>query len=221
MNTRFHARPVLLALTAWWTLSGAAAAAVAVRDLDASVPVTGQELVFLDVSVGSLVIEVGAPGTVTATGTISCSRWSKRCRAWAESLELTVRERGKAIELMIAGYPKTSMGSGPKIDLRVQMPSSLDLEVDLGVGDVEVVGIEGDLVLDLGVGDVDIRMAEGAVREIALDVGVGSADIDPDPPQGQRSGLLFLGNELRWEGGSGRSDVEVDVGVGAVRVRLD
>lgn len=211
----------LIAGAALAALALPASAAVEVRRLEDAVAVAGQRLVAIDAPVGTVRVEAGPAGRIEIAAAVSCSRLSRRCRELAEDLELVTRARGSSVEIAFEGYPNASIGGVPKLDVTVRMPPELDLELELGVGDVRIAGITGDLAVDLGVGDVEIRVPEAAVRSVALDVGVGGAEIDPEPRGSDRSGFLFLGNERRWHDGPGESDIEIDVGVGEATVTFE
>lgn len=210
-----------LAAAALVALALPASAAVEVRRLDATVELAGQRLVALEAPVGTVRVEAGPAGRIEVEAAVSCSRLSRRCRELAENLQLRSRTRGSSVEIAFEGYPKASIGGVPKLTVTVRMPRELDLELEMGVGDVRIAGIVGDLSVDLGVGDVEIRLPEAAVRSVTLDVGVGAAELDPEPRGSERSGFLFLGNERRWHDGPGESDIEIDVGVGEATVTFE
>ncbi len=214
-------RGALIFLMAGFVMALPASAAVEVRQLDAVRAVDGQRLVFVDMPVGEIEVTGGDTGQIEIDVVIQCSRLSRRCRNRAESIELVIDERPSAFEVHFEGYPSHNVGGAPALEVTVRIPEALDFELEMGVGDVDITALRGDVRVDLGVGDVLVEVAEDTVGSVSLDVGVGSADIDPAPPHGDRSGFLFLGNELRWDDGPGRSEIDIEVGVGEANVRLE
>lgn len=176
----------------------------------------------LDVSVGELHVEVGEGNQIEAHLKLRCERDQRRCRDRASRITLVPTRGGDDLRLKVAGYDREERRGihRPEVDLRIVMPAALSLQVDMGVGELEIDGIEGDVTVDLGVGEAEIVMPEDAVRSVAIDVGVGEAEMRPRREQVHHSGFLFLGNEIDWRDGTGRSRVVLDVGVGEATVRL-
>jgi hypothetical protein len=90
----------------------------------------------------------------------------------------------------------------------------------MGVGELEVAGVDDDLSIDLGVGEVDVSVPEARFRSVDLDAGIGEASLRlPEGRyQGRRS--FLIGSELDWHEGRGQAALVVDLGVGEVEVRL-
>ncbi len=196
-----------------------AAGGVEVRTIERDVPIEDGQRLRLDIPVAEVEIEGGSGDEVSVTLVIECSRFSKRCESKAEDLRLESRSSGRSVTLSVEGYPKSTTG-GPSIEASIRVPRDRAIEIDLGVGELEVHGMQNDLAIDVGVGDVEVEIAESSVRSVDLEVGVGDAEIDVDGGGVSESGFLFLGNEVRWNKGRGQAEVEVDVGVGAVEVVL-
>jgi hypothetical protein len=95
----------------------------------------------------------------------------------------------------------------------------MDLDLDMGVGDLKVDDIEGDLHVELGVGDADIRASSAAVRSVDVQAGVGDAGVIANGNRVRRHG--FIGSTASWDEGRGRSEVRLHVGVGDATVRVD
>ncbi len=118
----------------------------------------------------------------------------------------------------------------------IEMPARLALDLDLGVGDVDIRSLGGAVSVDLGVGDVD---AEGVSNDVTVDVGVGDATIrGPADAFGSVDGsggvgdarLMvrgeriessgFVGHSAEWTG-DGEHTIEISLGVGDARVTLE
>jgi hypothetical protein len=196
---------------------------VVVRNEPLSFALDGVRQIKLDVPVGEIHVTVGAVDRIEGRLELRCDRGSMRCRDKAEALRLNATVHGDDLVLRM-GRPDRDDRRGinhPEVDLRLTVPAALAVSVDMGVGELHLDGVEGDVAIDLGVGEVDVSVPEAAVRSVSLDVGVGEAHLSPRVDDLHRSGFLFLGNEVDWREGRGRSRVSVDVGVGEARVHLD
>jgi hypothetical protein len=223
-----HPRPITL-LSALLLLAGLAAAAspvlaerkVVVGSESKTFPLEGARRLKLDISVGDVRVQAGGGDRIEAKLELRCSTVSRRCRERAAGLHLTPTRSGDDLSLRLRGSGEDKRGMHhPEVDLRLVVPAALALSVDMGVGELDVDGIEGDVTVDLGVGEVRVVAPESAVRSVALDVGVGEAQLSPRRDEAHHSGFLFLGNEVDWRDGSGPSRIVVDVGVGEAHVRL-
>ena len=176
----------------------------------------------IDVSVGEVHVQAGGGDQIEARLEVTCNSGSLRCRERAQRLLLEPTRSGDDVSLKMRGYDRDGKRgiNHPQVDLRLTVPASLGLLVDMGVGELEVDGIEGDVTIDLGVGEARVDVPESAVKSVSLDVGVGEANLSPRAREAHHSGFLFLGNEVDWREGTGRSRVAVDVGVGEAHVRL-
>ncbi len=191
-----------------------------VRVLKHDFPLLPLQGIYLDLPVAEIAIEGGAGERVSAELVVQCARFSRSCREKAEAINLRGRNHGDDLMLWIEGLPEP-VRRRPNLSLRLKVPRDRALDIDLGVGEVAVFGMEGDLQIDVGVGDVDVQIAEREVGSVRLDVGVGGADLAPRQQDVASSGFLFLGKELEWRHGIGEAQVLVDVGVGEVDVRLN
>lgn len=196
--------------------------AVEVRTLEEDFAIEPHQRLRLDVPVAEVVIDGTNGDRVALTARLDCARFgSSRCRERAERFRIDARSSHRLLTLEIEGYEGKSSNGWPEVDLVVSVPRGVALELEMGVGELEIRGLENDLELDIGVGEVKIHVPERAVGSVDLEVGVGDADLRPRPRRTTREGFLFLGNEVRWNDGPGRAHLEVAVGVGEVDVYLD
>jgi hypothetical protein len=118
----------------------------------------------------------------------------------------------------------------------VQMPARLALDIDLGVGDVEVRDSSGGIELELGVGDTLIRALGGDINlavgvgdaaikapssgygEVVCSSGVGDARLSVEGRQIDSDGLV--GHSAQWDG-EGSWSLIVEVGVGDSSITLE
>lgn len=144
-----------------------------------------RELVLLADGMDRLVIEAGAgslevrgnPGAdsirVTATvrmDGVDADEGQKRL----EDLELSLEADGRDARLVSNFDSGFFGGHGARVDLVVDVPARLSLDVDDGSGSIDVNGIEGATRIVDGSGSITISAAGG---DIAIDDGSGSIDI--------------------------------------------
>ena len=195
---------------------------VVVRDETASFALEGARRLDIDVPVGEVHVTAGSTSQVQAHFKLRCDEDSRRCRDQAADLRLKPERDGEALRLVIDGYERRKKGGmhHPEVELRLVLPASLAVNVEMGVGELDLRGVEGDVSVELGVGEARVEIPEAAVRSVSMDVGVGEAELRPRSEGQRKSGFLFLGNEVSWREGSGRSRVTIEVGVGEANVQL-
>lgn len=98
----------------------------------------------------------------------------------------------------------------------VKLPKTASIDIDLGVGEVDVELFERSASIDVGVGEVDLELASDNYREIELESGVGGADLDGF--KGAERERNIVNESIRWRG-EGKYDIEIEVGVGDIDVR--
>jgi hypothetical protein len=92
------------------------------------------------------------------------------------------------------------------------------LEVELGVGNVVVLDAAGELLIEVGVGDVDIQGEARRFGDVSASGGVGDAKIKVSGERITSEG--FVGHSAAWQGdGPGRIEVEIGVGEAAITLR--
>lgn len=101
----------------------------------------------------------------------------------------------------------------------VYVPQVEDLDINIGVGEVEVEDVAANLDIDNGVGEVRVSSLAEFFAEVDLDSGVGETRIKAT--SGNHSSRRdFVSSSQNWTG-SGQYSINVDVGVGESRVTLD
>ena len=212
----------LLALALVAAVSPPLLADEVVRSEGAAWPPQDARRVSVDVPLGEVRVVGTTDGAVDARLRLTCDRDTARCREQAARVHLRPRRSGSTLELEVVGMDRgRRSGASPTPHLELRMPAELGLQVELGVGEVDVRGLEGDVEIELGVGEVRVAMPEAAVADVSLDVGVGEASLLPRPQGTRSSRFLFLGNEVDWREGSGTARVTVEVGVGEATVKLE
>lgn len=179
----------------------------------------GIERITLKHPVGRLEI-VGTTGRrVELDMKVHCGLFHWNCRDDVARVSLDDHRFGSELALDVEGDDDHG-SNGVSVDLRLSIPSGVEIEIEKGVGDTIVRNVAGDVGIEAGVGQVAVEMSARDVHTVHVESGVGSARLDVGGGQVRRDGFLFLGNEVDWRGGAGRSNVDIKVGVGSVHVDL-
>lgn len=174
----------------------------------------------LEVPVGEVRIDGTDGSRVEAAVEVRCNRPVKaRCEELARKVELASGNSRDRLWVKLDGWPHKGNDSGLSVHVELSMPRQLKLGAELGVGELEAVGLVSDMDIEIGVGEATIRAREEHVRRVDLEVGVGEATLRV----GSRTieGKGFIGRDLAWSQGPGAAALRVDCGVGEVDVRLE
>jgi hypothetical protein len=190
-----------------------------VRTITKELPVEDAEWFFIELPIGELEVKGIDGDEVRFHLKIKCEEGDdSKYRRAAEDIELDVNRRSEGIEIGLDHWPKFR-NKGMSLEGYLEVPRQLVFEADLGVGEIDIFGMEDDIKIDIGVGEVSIEMDESAVRSVSLDAGIGDATLRVGGRRVKGSG--FIGHGLDWRDGQGRAHLEVDCGVGSVEVFLE
>jgi len=207
------------------------------RILEKEIPVGEATTLVLDTAVGDVDVSATDTGTLRVTVELRARKGklfgSRRAGdEQVERTELSVERSGSRLFLEL-DWP----GGDPLFEARwtLELPRSMDLDLDLGVGDVRVEGLAGDLGVDSGVGDVTVAGARGDIEvdlgvgevkisapagafgKVACSTGVGDCRLETGGQTLRGEGMIS--KDLHWHG-DGPSRIDVDTGVGSVTVVL-
>ena len=220
-------RPLITAVVALSTLVAFSPAVLAaapqqreVKSLSEEFDTAGYNGITLEVSVGEVRIEGADVSRVQAEVRVRCPRRMDldECRDRAEDVEITaVDSRGK-LNLEVRGLSKWR-SRGMNVDVHFTVPEDLPFELDMGIGEVEIVDMRSDLTVDMGIGEVSVRMDEDVVGSVTLDNGIGESDLLYSDGKQSTSGIL-AGKDVVWDKGPGTHEVVVELNIGEIEVRL-
>lgn len=184
-------RTTLYAMIITAAVTGLGCQVVIADDCDKTAPreaeldATGAERLIIKVGAGSLDVrgEDGL-GRVVATGTACASS-----EGYLEDIRLKADRRGDDLYLE-AEYPSNVRGNAA-LDLVVEAPADLPIEIDDGSGSISVVSVAS-LEIEDGSGSIEIRDVRGD-----LEIDDGSGEIE----------VLGVGGKVSIEDGSGTIDV--------------
>jgi len=182
-------------------------------------PVTANHRVRLEFPIGELHVIPTTESHVSFDLRVRCKgRSLEHCAELADQLILESDDSDGLLHLKLDNYPKWTR-KGFTVICEVRVPRALALRVEMGVGQLEIEGLEGDLDVDLGVGQAEIRTPRARAREVSVTTGIGDANISGAEAATERA--RFLGSRVFWSRGQGRAEVRVNVGVGEGTVRLE
>ena len=211
----------IVLLIAAAALTTAAHAGSKSREISQSFPIEDDRTLRLDLSVGEIRVEGADVDEIEAELRIEC-RWGSEedCDRLLDKVSLEARTTSRRLILELvsdSSWRKTKL----EIEGDFRVPRNVALEVDMGVGELEIEGVIADLNADLGVGELTIRVPAAAVRSVGLDAGVGEAELfgAGSYVEGRRS--MLVGSEVFWDDGEGEARVRADVGVGEATVYLE
>jgi len=223
-------------------VAGCAAPGVAAdtRTLSESVAADGIQVVTLDSSIGDVEIQaVEGAREITVEVLLTPRRGGffsskKQAEQDVAAASLSMKASGGRLAIHVA--PKGGDDRRFEEDWRIELPPTLALEldhgvgdinirglasrteIDAGVGDVQVEALGGDIAIDIGVGDVLVRAPAAAYAGAEGSCGVGDVRITVAGERIESGG--FVGKSASWEGaGSGR--IEVSAGVGDTVITLE
>lgn len=171
------------------------------RSFDVSTPAS----LNVDVRVGSVEVRAGSDSAIQVDGTVTAYGLNTaRAEEYLDRVRLDAQQSGQEVIVTadwdepVAGW----QGRSPEVDLVITVPERTAIELDLDVGEVDVVGTAGDLSINTDVGRVTVRdvaaeesleiqtdvaeinfeaaLTEGAQYEFASDVGSITLDLPAD-----------------------------------------
>lgn len=208
-----------LALAALVALAAAPAHATLLATDPHTFPVTAHHRIRLEFPVGELRVLPSDESRVRFDIKVRCrGRSEDRCEELANRLVLDSDDSGGTLNLKLRKYPRWH-SNGMTVIGELSVPRALALEIEMGVGEITIDGLEGDLDVELGVGDADIRAPRARASHVSVETGIGDAEIRGGGTGTRSRG--FIGSHAVWSDGGGRSQVRLHVGVGDATVRLE
>jgi hypothetical protein len=181
--------------------------------------VTSKHRIRIEFPVGQLKVIPGDGSTVRFDIKVRCKGESdERCEELANRLILDSDDTGGTLHLKLHKFPHWN-NHGMDVIGQLTVPRALAVDIEMGVGELDVDGMVGDLDVDLGVGDAAIHASRAQASHVSVDTGIGDAEIEGGGSGTRSRG--FIGSHAVWTDGVGHSAVHLHVGVGDATVRLD
>lgn len=167
----------------------------------------------IEFSVGELEVEMWDGDTIELDIELTSERsWLSWRRRKVEDIELELRTSGDELFL---GIDENKLNQ----QWVLKVPAKLALDIEIGVGEVRIDGLDNNLSLELGVGEIEVITATDNFDYIDASVGVGDA-ILRGFGSGTENERSFVSADAHFEG-RGEYHIEVELGVGEAMVRLD
>lgn len=166
----------------------------------------------IEMSVGEMDIEIYDGDVIELDIQLEANRnwWSFR-RGDVDDIELEQRPSGDTLYI---GIDRDNIEQ----TWRARIPAALALRIEVGVGDVEVEGLNNDLNLDVGVGAARVEVSTENYHTVAATAGVGDAVIRGFSDNANNERRTFVGADAYYVG-EGEYEVRIEVGVGDAQVR--
>lgn len=197
----------------------AAAAGGEIREIGGSFPIEEQNAIRIDMPVAEVEVLGIAGRTVEVEFTATCKR-DHHCKEVLEDLAFESHGSRNTLRVDFVGYPKWGKG---RVELEgvIRVPRDMEIEIELGVGELEIKDLAADLRVELGVGEVNAWIDKKHTRSVTLDAGVGEVELYGAGTriEGRRS--MLVGSEVYWDEGQGAARVFLEVGVGEISVWMD
>jgi hypothetical protein len=181
--------------------------------------------VVLAIPAGDVTIRNGAPDRLAVSGEVSRDPDGPRSRAKEQQIinDITVEIYVSGDEAII----RRRFGPEAKswraemftaVDILVEVPRGMALEVETRAGDVTIDGSFGDVNVDLRAGEVNVRVPKADVRELRASCRIGEVRTNIGGEVISREG--FFPGQTRYVNASGKSIINVHTTLGEVRVDL-
>jgi hypothetical protein len=182
-----------------------------VKTLRKTVEVEKGQKISFNVPVGSLKVETCDCNEVTVKVKVEPSdgSWNIFSSGNVEDAELSVRQRGNGISFEVDE-------DDTKQKWRVTMPASSALNIDVGVGQVDVNDFNNSLRAEVGVGQITVDVEGENFDDIKVESGVGDASIRGFSGVDKARAMVSSSAHYR---GDGDYSIDVEVGVGEASVR--
>ncbi len=148
---------------------------------------------------------------------LTCSRKNlDKCRQRGQKIRIVPRLRKGRFVIKMAHTRKGKI-QGLKGHVKIKVPRSVPLDVDLTSGDVFVTHMLADVVIAGVNGDVDVVTEQDSAGKVSVMVVAGKAELWLG--EGHMKGAGFP-RSIKWQG-PGSSRINIDLGTGDARVRLE
>ena len=191
------------------------------RTLTGTHPVEDGDTVRINFKIGELRVETKRVDEILVDLTLRCKGWgSSRCREELEEFELEFDSFGREVAVSIDGARKLR-SRRLEMEGTIVVPQSSPLEIDMGIGDLDVYGAAEDVTVDMGIGEVTVWMPHDEVGSVSVDSGIGDASIRGGDRSVRGGRSMLIGAEAELDDGPGDADIVVDLGIGDASVRLE
>jgi len=188
--------------------------------MDSSISVAMGNTVRVRFAVGELDIVAADVDSVQTDLEIRCERLSEAlCTKYRERLRLEAIDRDGVVEVRLVGLPKWKLRK-LQLDAKVTVPDWAPLEVQVGVGDVDIYAGDRDLAVRMGIGDLTVHIPEERVRSVQAATRIGDASLRGALHRPGKRRML-IGAKINWADGEGDIDIALGLRIGDASVVLE
>lgn len=165
----------------------------------------------LDISVGTLRVEPSDTNEIEVTMVVSAEKkgWFRRTPD-VEKMDLRSSRQGQRLRL---GFNEKNV----KTDWLVKVPDLDQLDIDLGVGTVDVYMATFGMAVNLGVGTINLQANASDVDTVDLSVGVGDTQVRGGRQTESQRALVSSETSAL---GTGANAIRARAGVGDITAEL-
>jgi hypothetical protein len=182
-------------------------------------PVSLGEPVRIVFGVGELEIEAAETSEMRAELVLECRKVrADECGRYKRKLRVEPVRTADGLEVRMSGL---SMRILKRVNVtgRVLVPRWSPLDVQIGIGDVDIAAGEKDVSVRMGIGDLTVRVPEEHTGAVSLRTRIGDAGIVFPGRRMDGKRKMLIGARARWQGdGDARVDVRLRIGDARVSV---
>jgi len=210
----FNRRLVLISVITCATLFGTSISTFAASELTLTKDIEVNDIneIKLDAHVGTVKLSKSQDNFIHIYVKVSESDEWSLFKSSPDEAELAIKNDGKRIEVSLNNDEYNE-------EWQIEIPSSVHVDADLGVGEMIIEGISSNLSADVGVGEIQIDGTANNYRAVTAQAGVGDAVIKSDAGQ-QEEVRALVSKQVSWSG-EGSSTMDVEVGVGEASIKLN
>lgn len=177
----------------------------------------GARRIDVNLGFGEVRVEGGEGSHVGVDFRLTCTRQDlEKCGRRAERIRVVPRIRKGKFVVRLKHTPRGVI-QGLRAHVTLTVPRGVPLDVDMVGGDVFVTKIDADVVIAGAGGDVDVVARHETIGNVNVKVVAGKAELWMG--DGHMKGAGFP-RSIRWRG-PGASRIDIDLGTGDARVRLE
>lgn len=180
------------------------------RTIEASYSVNEATELSIESGVGTVTFERAKGSTLEIELHVEESDASFFGEANLDAVELVAEQNGDRLDLRVPEQENI------KLDWTIRLPQVAAVELDLGVGEITGSLDAADMNVDLGVGEIDLVIV-GAIADVKTDVGIGEVKIIGGDSTSNERHFISASGKAR---GQGDARVNIDVGIGEIRIEI-
>ena len=183
-------------------------------------PVDRGQGVRITFGIGELEIEAADVAEIQTDVRVDCRKLEpERCEYYARKLRLEPRVKGDEVEVRLVGL-RRSKRRKLGVEGHILVPRWAPLEVNVGIGDVDIHAGDEDLSVRMKIGDLTVHAPREAVSTVAVATRIGDASVSGVRYGADERRRMLIGARALWDGGEGDAVIDVGLKIGDAQVHL-